>query len=518
MNWHTLANLQLPPGYSPDDLRKLLERRVKPTGATLLSHRVLRESLDARGTPKWMLHVAVLLDRPVSSLPSWETPPELTVPLLPARVREDVAPIVIGAGPAGLCAAWLLARAGLRPVLVDRGADVDRRRAGWTDFERSRRFSTAASLVFGEGGAGTFSDGKLTTRRNDPLLSEFFQWLVRHGAPGDILYRAKPHVGSDQLQRVLPQIRAELTELGATFLWNTDVTAFVLREGRLDRLETSAGPLPCTDVFVATGTSGEALLPALEAAGVRITPRPLQLGVRMEQPAAQISAAVYGRNARLPGLPAAEYQFVLRPAAVYSSGLRPGEARSFCMCPGGSVVCSAATDGQLVVNGMSLRARDGAFSNAALIVTLPPLPDWRAAVDLRADLERRAFDAGGGTWAAPAQTVSSFLRNNSPEVVSTSYRFGATPYDLRALLPATLTDALAAGLRHLPGVLPGVSDGLLLAPETRVAPDWRLERDDRGCAAPGLYVLGEGSGYASGISTSALDGLKVALGWISGHV
>jgi len=179
------------------------------------------------------------------------------------------------------------------------------------------------------------------------------------------------------------------------------------------------------------------------------------------------------------------------------------------------VVCSAALPGQLVVNGMSLRARDGAFSNAALIVTLEPLASWREAVDFRADLERRAFSAGGGTWAAPAQTISSFLQNKSPEVAPTSYRFGAAPHDLRALLPATLTDALAAGLRHLPGVLPGVSDGLLLAPETRVAPGWRLERDEHACAAPGLYVLGEGSGYASGISTSALDGLKVALGWMA---
>ncbi|PKN27124.1 MAG: hypothetical protein CVU65_03555 [Deltaproteobacteria bacterium HGW-Deltaproteobacteria-22] len=504
MTWHTLENLHLTPGYSPDDLEKLVQRQVKPAGASLLTLRILRESLDARGTPRLLLHVAVELDRPVAALHPWEPPTPLEIPLLPAPVRAAARPVVIGAGPSGLCAAWLLARAGLSPVIVDRGADVDGRRAGWSDFERERHFSTAASLVFGEGGAGTFSDGKLTTRRNDPLLSSFFAWLVRHGAPDDILYRAKPHVGSDRLVKILPSIRAELIHLGATFLWNTDVTAFVHREGRLDHLETTAGPLPCTDAFVATGTSGEALLPALEAAGVHITPRPLQVGVRMEQPAPQIRRAVYGKNANLPGLPAAEYQFVLRQ----------GSMRSFCMCPGGSVVCSAALPDQLVVNGMSLRARDGAFSNAALIVTLDPLSGWREAVDFRADLERRAFSAGGGTWAAPAQTISSFLKGQSPDTVPTSYRFGATPHDLRALLPGPLTAALAAGLRHLPGVLPGVSEGLLLAPETRVSPGWRLERDEHAQSAPGLFVCGEGSGYASGISTSALDGLKVAQGWI----
>jgi len=507
MSWHLLADLQLPPGYSPDDLGRLLVRRAQPTGAALLEHRVLRESLDARGAPKWRLHVAVRLDRAVASLPPWEPPPELVVPLLPQRVREARRPVIVGAGPAGLCAAWVLARAGLTPVIIDRGADVDGRLAGWARFSDTRAFDTDASLVFGEGGAGTFSDGKLTTRRNDPeLVQAFFSWLVRHGAPGDILYRAKPHVGSDLLARVLPSIRTELLALGARFLWRTDVTGFVHAPGtdRLARLETTAGPVPCTHAFVAPGTSGEALLPALEAAGCVISARPRQVGVRMEQPAGAVSRAVYGRHAGTPGLPAAEYQLVLRP----------GEARSFCMCPGGSVVCAAAADGQLVVNGVSLRARDGAFSNAALIVTLPPADSWREAVEERADLERRAFAAGGGTWAAPAQTISSFLRGGTPEVVPTSYRFGATPFDLRALLPSPLVDALAAGLRHLPGSLPGVSDGLLLAPETRVSPGWRLERDATGEAAPGILVLGEGAGWSSGISTSATDGLRVTLNWI----
>lgn len=507
MNWHLLADLQLPPGYTPDDLDRLLTRRVRPTGAALLGHRVLRESLDARGAPKWRLHVAVRLDRPVASLPSWEPPPELAVPLLPSRVRDELRPVVVGAGPAGLCSAWVLARAGLAPVIVDRGADVDGRLAGWARFAGTRAFHTDASLVFGEGGAGTFSDGKLTTRRNDPeLVNAFFSWLVRHGAPGDIQYRAKPHVGSDVLTRVLPSIRAELLELGARFLWRTDVTGFVRAPGadRLDHLESTAGPVPCTHAFVAPGTSGEALLPALEAAGGVLTPRPRQVGVRMEQPAAAVSRAVYGRHAGTPGLPAAEYQLVLRPS----------EARSFCMCPGGSVVCSAAADGQLVVNGVSLRARDGAYSNAALIVTLPPAATWREAVEARADLERRAFDAGGGSWSAPGQTIASFLRGGTPEVASTSYHFGATPHDLRALLPGPLVEALVAGLRHLPGSLPGVSDGLLLAPETRVSPGWRLGRDDAGVAAPGLLALGEGAGWSSGISTSATDGLRVTLNWV----
>jgi len=332
MNRYLLPEITLPVGYGPQDL----QRRVRQAGGDPDAFELVRESLDARRRPVWRLRVAVRANRP---RPEWEAYPEpepLLVPLLPESARRKHRTAVVGAGPAGLCAAWVLARAGVPPVVVDRGAPVEERSQELQAFLNDGRFRPGGSLVHGEGGAGTFSDGKLTTRRNDPLLNAFFAWLVAHGAPDDILRRFRPHVGSDLLVRILPGIRRELENLGVRFLWRTDVTGFRQGEkGNLQAVRTRNGEVPCTDAFIAPGTSGENLLEPLEAAGARIEPRPWQVGVRMEQRAEAVARAVYGRHAGLPGLPPAEYQFVLHP----------GEARTFCMCPGGRVVCAAPLSG-----------------------------------------------------------------------------------------------------------------------------------------------------------------------------
>ncbi len=366
MNRYILENVRVPLTAPREEL-VLHARRLSGAGAALSDIRILRESLDARNRPVRILTLAITVEDTLD-LQKYEEPADPCIPLV--RNAGEWKPVIVGAGPAGLGCALVLVRAGLKPVLVDMGPEVETRCKAVQDFLNDGPFRTQCSLVFGEGGAGTFSDGKLTTRRSDPLLRLFLGWLISHQAPEDILYRSKPHVGTDRLVHILPSIREELIRLGVTFHWNMAMEDLLFRNDRLYALRTSKGDIPCTHVFLATGTSSEDLLPVLERHGARITPRPFQAGVRMEQPAERIARAVYGRHSGLPGLWPAEYQFVLPPGTV----------RSFCMCPGGTVVCSSPRDGHMVVNGMSLRSRNGPFCNAARICTLPPAETWREAI------------------------------------------------------------------------------------------------------------------------------------------
>lgn len=390
-------------------------------------------------------------------------------------------PVVCGFGPAGLFAALLLARQGFRPIVLERGPAMEQRAQAVERFNAAGLLDENANIQFGEGGAGTFSDGKLTTRINDPLCAFVTRTLLAHGAPRDIAYKQKPHIGTDALRDVIVSIRREVEALGGKVLFNTPLTGLRVRDGRL-------------------------------AAGFTLQAKPFSVGFRAEHLQRRIEESLYHDAAGHPALPRGEYQLSQHVGGrcVYT----------FCMCPGGSVVAAASETGRAVTNGMSLHARDGENANAAVVVSVNEADfggDARRAIAFQRELETKAYAAGGGGYAAPAENVRSFLEGAGTlhaGVVKPTYPRGVTACDLGSLLPGELTGALRAGLSAFERKLRGYTapEAVLTGLETRTSSPVRLPRDENGESTDvrGVWPCGEGPGYAGGIMSAAVDGLRAA--------
>lgn len=489
---------------------------------------VVRRAVDARKKPHitfvYTLFVAVQnevvvmkklgRDKNVSTMEPIE--PE---PIVHGEQVLKERPVVVGFGPAGMLAAFYLAREGYRPIVLERGQDVDQRSHDVETFWQTGEFKAESNVQFGEGGAGTFSDGKLTTRVTHPRLHEIAKYFVQFGAPQEILYKHKPHVGTDVLRGMVKAMREQIIAWGGEVRFGAKLTKLQLAANQVVGVEVNDEEIiPTSLVLAGVGHSARDTYEMLYNTGIAMESKPFAVGVRIEHPQSMIDISQYGIEPAELGLGAAEY------SVVYYDKETGRTAYSFCMCPGGEVVASASEDGHVVTNGMSLYARASGVANSALVVTVGP-DDFGnhplGGVAFQREWEKKAFELGGHDYKAPLQTVGDFLarqKGTVPEgnaAAPHSYRPGVVAADLHECLPTYVTDVMERALPYFGRRIKGFDEPqiCMTGVETRTSSPLRILRDDdrQSPTVKGLYPMGEGAGYAGGIMSAALDGAETAI-------
>jgi uncharacterized FAD-dependent dehydrogenase len=523
-----ITELPLPLDYTPDTLRQAVIKRLKIRDADLLELTLFKRSYDARKKNTGILFICIVdvkladeaavlkrfaRDRHVAPAPDTSYHPVAKAPM---RSRER--PLVVGFGPGGLFAALLLAQMGFKPIVLERGRDVRRRTQDTWALWRKKILTPESNVQFGEGGAGLFSDGKLYSQIKDPKFygRKVMHEFVRAGAPEEILFVSKPHIGTFRLTGIVERMRAEIVSLGGEVRFESRVTDLVIENGRIEGVTLDNGEtLMSRHVVLALGHSSRDTLRMLERRKVFLEPKPFAIGFRIEHPQSLIDAARFGRFAGHPELGAADYKLVHHATngrSVYS----------FCMCPGGTVVAATSEAGRVVTNGMSQYSRNERNANAGVVVGIEPAKDFPggplAGVALQEALESKAFELGGGDYCAPGQLVGDFLRGAASTQlgeVQPSYQPGVTLGDLAPSLPAYAIDAIREALPMFGRQIHGFDrdDALLTGVESRTSSPVRITRDAdslQSLNVRGLYPCGEGAGYAGGILSAGVDGIKVA--------
>ena len=498
--------------HSIDDVVKEALKKVHTQKNNLVSYKIIKKSIDARNKADIFYNYSVELECKNENkiknvqIVKKEEPFKIIV-----NRKSSKRPVIIGAGPAGLFSALTLAQNGIKPIIIEQGKTVDERKKDVEEFQKTGKLNTLSNVQFGEGGAGTFSDGKLTSGIHNPLCKNVLKEFYNFGAPEQILYINKPHIGTDNLINIIRNMRNEIIKLGGEFLFNEKVTDFEFENSKVTavicgkRIETDT-------VILAIGHSARSTFEKLYEKGVKMEKKNFSIGVRIEHKQSMINKSQYGEITKLK-LPPAEYKMAYH-----------GENRScytFCMCPGGTVIASSSEPETIVTNGMSVYARNGENANSAVLVNVTP-NDFKGESPLEGmyfqkDLEQKAFKLGGSNYNAPIQRFEDFENNvKSTHIgeIKPTYKPGVTLSNLNEILPDFISKTLIEGIKYFDKSIKGFAhpDAILTGVETRSSSPVQITRNEnKQSNIKGLYPCGEGAGYAGGIMSAAVDGIKCAI-------
>lgn len=518
-----ITNIQLPLSYTDKDIKEACAKELRLSTDAIETTSLFRRSIDARRKNDIHYTTSVDVTLRVNEQSALNRSKSKNASLceayryLPLKAKDvKRRPLIVGTGPAGLFCALTLAQSGIRPILIERGSCVEKRASAVERMRRSAVLDPECNIQFGEGGAGTFSDGKLNTGTKDGRARKVLLEFAAHGAPEEILYNAMPHIGTDKLRDAVKSIREELISLGAELYFDTKLTDIKVKNGSVIGAEVahkgSKRPIECNEIVLAIGHSARDTFELLHRMGIHTAPKPFSVGVRIEHLREKIDRSQYG----------AAYKQL--PAAYYKQNVRLRDGRgvyTFCMCPGGVVVAAQSEENSIVTNGMSEFARDQVNSNAALLVSVTP-DDIIGEHTLKGmywqrELERKAFIAGGGGYHAPIVRVGDFLNHRTSDrlgEITPSFLPGTSFANMDDILPSFVTDGLREAIPMIDRRLHGFNhpDAILTAVESRSSSPIRITRDEglQSVSLKGLYPCGEGAGYAGGIVSAAVDGIKVA--------
>ncbi len=512
--------ISLPIGFTEKEIKENCAKKLKISSKNIKNIEIIKLSLDARrkNNIKYIASVAIEIDE---KLQSKFKHIEFKIDRAGLEYKQktiEKSPIIVGFGPSGMFSGLALARMGLKPIIIEQGKPVDERIKDVEKFWKEGKLNRFSNVQFGEGGAGTFSDGKLNSNTSNNFTRKVINELYNMGGPKEILYTAKPHIGSDNLQKIVKNIREEIIKLGGKVLFSCKMTEISVKNNKLSEIivlnlcNNEKFTLSTNHLLLCLGHSARDTFKMLFTHNILIKQKPFAIGVRIEQSQKKINDAQYGKNydKRLPN---ADYKLV-----VHLPNNR--NVFSFCMCPGGHVVASSSAEEEIVTNGMSFYARDGKNANAALLVNVTtddfgsnhPL----AGIEFQSKYEKLAFNLGGGNFVAPAQSVGSFLKGkriNEIKTLSTTYRPDIKITDISKCLPSFVTESLKVALPLLDNKLKGFAseENILIAIESRSSCPITIVRDENfQSSIKGIFPVGEGAGYAGGIITSAQDGIKVS--------